>query len=67
MFDVYDVLSALLKIDVNKSIGADSLNPCLLRLSVPLIAEPFTYIFYLSIVSGVIPKIWRAAHVLPLQ
>ena len=67
-FDVYDVQSALLKIDVKKtSTRADSLDPFLLQLSAPVIAESLTYMFYLTIVSGVILKIWKTAQVLSVS
>jgi hypothetical protein len=59
-FYVNDVLSALQKMYEKKSTGADSLNLFLLLLSASLIVEPLTHIFYLTIASGAIPKIWKA-------
>ena len=43
------------------------LDPFLLKLSAPLIAESLTHIFNLTIISGTIPKVWKAAHVVPLH
>ena len=43
------------------------LDPFLLQLSYPLIAESLTHIFNLTIISGTIPKVWNVAHVLPLH
>ena len=40
--------------------GADLLNA-------PIIALPLAHIFNLTLVSGNIPKVWKAAHVLPLH
>ena len=38
-----------------KYIGADQLDPHLLKLAAPIIARPLAHIFYLSLFSGQIP------------
>jgi hypothetical protein len=50
-------------IDNKTSVGPDNLDPYLLKVPVP---EPVTYIFNLSLLSNSLPKIWKAAYVLPL-
>ena len=49
------------------STGADVLNARLLLLGVPIRTFSVTNFFNLTIVSGIIPSIWKAAHALPLQ
>lgn len=63
-----DVLDALLKTDVKKKIRWSLyVYPFFLQLSAPPIAESLTHIFNLTIISGTIPKVLKAAHVLPLH
>ena len=43
------------------------LDPFLLQLSDPLIADSLTHISNLTIIPGTVPKVWKEAHVLHLQ
>lgn len=69
MFDFIShgqVCEALKDIDREKSAGPVNLEPYLLKMVADIIAEPITHIFTLSLLSNSIPKIWKAAYVLPL-
>ena len=69
MFDFISrgqVCEALKDIDCEKSAGPVNLEPYLLKMVADIIAEPITHIFTLSLLSNSIPKIWKAAYVLPL-
>ena len=64
----HEVLSALRNSKCMKSsVGADQLDPRLLKLAAPIIARPLTHIFNLSLFSGYIPSIWKSALVVPLH
>lgn len=62
-----EVLAALCAIDTKKSLGADNLDPFLLKCAAPIIAGSVTHIFNLTLSTGIIPKVWKAAFVLPLH
>ena len=64
---VSSVMSALKAIDPKKATGVDDLDPLFLRMAASLITEPLTHIFNLSITTGVVPGLWKAAHVTPLH
>ena len=49
--------------DNNKSMGHDNINPFLLKLALPCIVDPLTYIFILN---NVFPTILKKAKVIPL-
>ncbi len=66
-FSISEVLSALSYIDTRKSVGEDNLDPFFLKVSAPLITEYIAYIFNLSIFSGLVPRVWKTAHVLLLH
>ncbi len=66
-FCLREVIDTLWTIDTRKSTGADNLAALFLKLSVPLIAECITYIFSLTIFTGIIPTAWKTAYVLPLH
>lgn len=61
------VFEALQSIDTRKSTGEDNVDPFFLKLAAPLITEQITYIFNLSISTGIVPSIWKTAHVFPLH
>lgn len=61
-----EVLSALSAIDSKKSLGADNLDPYLLKYAVSIIASAVTHICNQTLVVGKIPKAWKTAFVLPL-
>ena len=64
---VSSVMSALQAIDPKKATGVDDLDPLFLCMAASLITEPLTHIFNLSITTGVVPMLWKAAHVTPLH
>ena len=62
-----EVFDALVSMNPKQSTGADFLNARFLLLTASIIALPLAHIFNLTLVSGNIPKVWKAAHVLPLH
>ena len=52
--------------DNNKSMGYDNINPFLLKLALPYIVEPLTYIYNLSILNNVFLTTLKKAKVIPL-
>ena len=52
--------------DNNKSMGYDNINPFLLKLALPYIAEPLTYIYNRSILNNVFPTTLKKAEGIPL-
>ena len=66
-FPVIDVFDALASINPKQATGAGLLNAWLLVLAAPIITFSLTHISNLTIVSGIIPSVWKAAHVLPLH
>lgn len=52
---------------MKSSLGADQLDPYLLKLAAPIIAVPLTHVFNLMLYSGSIPKVWKSACVTPLH
>lgn len=66
LFSYVNVLNALNDIDPKKSAGPDNLDPQLLKMAAPVIAEPLMHIFNLSLISNTVPKAWKSAYVLPL-
>ena len=61
------VKEALQTMDCRKATGEDHLNPYFLKLSAPIITNQITHLFNLSISTGVIPQVWKSAHVVPLH
>ena len=51
----------------NKSTGRDNISPCLLKLALPYIVEPLTYIYNLCIKKNVFPAILKKAKVIIFQ
>ena len=66
-FTSFEVLKALESIDTKSSIGEDLLDPYCIRLAAPIISEPLSYIFNLSISTGTFPRLWKSARVIPLH
>lgn len=64
---VQEVSDCLISINPRKSKGADLLEPKLLQIAALVITSVITHIFNLTLLSGKIPKVWKAAHVLPLH
>ena len=64
---VLDVGKCISMMANNKSTGRDNISPCLLKLALPYIVEPLTYIYNLSIQKSVFPTVLKKAKVIPLQ
>ena len=54
------------KLDNLKSAGPDNLHPRVLKEVATLIAQPLAQIFENSWCSGVVPKDWKKANVVPI-
>ena len=58
--------NALQQIKVNKAVGPDNLPAWVLRDNASTLAAPLTALFNTSRRYGVIPALWKTAHVIPL-
>ena len=60
--------NALQQIKVNKAVGPDNVPAWVLmdNASRPTLAAPLTALFNTSLRDGVIPALWKTAHVIPL-
>ena len=63
---VLDVGKCISTMANNKSTGRDNISPCLLKLALPYIVEPLTYVYDLSIQKSVFATILKKAKVIPL-
>ena len=61
------MLEALCGIDPKQSIGADKLNPGPLLLASPLIVNILTHVFNLTLLTDILPVLWKTDFVLPLH
>ena len=58
--------NALQQIKVNKAVGPDNVPAWVLRDNASTHAAPLTALFNTSLRDGVIPALWKTAHVIPL-
>ena len=58
--------NALQQIKVNKAVGPDNVPAWVLRDNASTLAAPLTALFNTSLRNGVIPALWKTAHVIPL-
>ena len=58
--------NALQQIKVNKAVGPDNVPAWVLRDNASTLAAPLTALFNTSLRYGVIPALWKTAHVIPL-
>ena len=49
-----------------KSVGLDSVNTFILKLSLPYIVESLTYVYNLCIKTSIFPTVWKSAKVVPI-
>ena len=63
---VYEVGKLLSQMKNTKSLGHDSINSVFLKMSLPYIVEPITYVLNLCIQSNHFPASWKVAKVIPL-
>ena len=61
-----EVLEVISHLNVNKSIGYDNISNKMLKLALPHICVPLTYIFNASLASGKYPEQWKRANVTPV-
>ncbi len=61
--DVYELLKSL---DTSKATGPDNISNALLKKCSLSLAKPLCLIFNLSLKTGVYPKKWKSAHVIPI-
>lgn len=62
----YQVCEKLLKLNPHKAIGPDKLPPRIFKDFAYELAEPITDIFNISLNTGVVPTIWKAADIIPI-
>ena len=61
-----EVVTETMKLNPRKAPGHDNLTPKLLQHVIDLIAEPLTYIYNLSVETGVVPSHLKISKVIPL-
>jgi len=61
------VRKALAKINIAKAMGPDNIPPIVLKKCYKELSPVFCRIFRLSLKTGVFPKIWKTAHVVPIH
>ncbi len=61
---IYDALNS---INARRLTGEDELDHFFLKLSALLFTEPLTYIFNVSLSTGIVTSVWEMAHVIPLH
>ena len=66
MLAVHEVGKLISKMDEKKSVGLDSVNVQLLKLSLPYTVEPLTYIYNLCIQKDTFPSGFKTAKVIPI-
>ncbi len=64
--EVNNIVLALTNLKVNKSTGLDKIPAKVLRLSADIIAPSLTYIFNLSLYTGIYIVEWKRARVIPI-
>ena len=72
-FDIPDLICSsanvgelLLTLDVNKAIGPDGLSARLLREAAPVISDPLSKLFNMSLNRGKLPRDWKRANIAPV-
>ena len=64
--EVNNIVLALTNLKLNKSTGLDKIPAKVLRLSADIIAPSLTYIFNLSLYTGIYIDEWKRARVIPI-
>ena len=65
-FSKEDVKKILHSLDISKSPGPDNFHPRILKELSNELSEPLFLLFSKSLIDGVLPKIWKDAHVTPV-
>jgi Reverse transcriptase (RNA-dependent DNA polymerase) len=60
------VLEAILDLDEQKGPGPDGITPSILKKLVSVVKVPLTFLFNLSLSSGVFPAIWKESFIVPI-
>ena len=58
--------NALQQIKANKAVGPDNVPAWILRDNASTLSAPLTALFNTSLRYGVVPALWKTAHVIPL-
>ena len=66
LLGVHEVGALITNLKNKKSMGPDKISPSLLKLSLPYIVEPLTYIYNLCIEHSTVPTALKTAQVFPL-
>ena len=66
IINVDDTVSALRKVNTNKSTGPDNIPACVLKEHADCLAAPLASIFNCSLREGVLPTVWKSANIIPL-
>ena len=66
LLGVHEVGALISNMKNKKSMGPDKISPSLLKLSLPYVVEPMTYIYNLCIKHSIMPTALKTAQVLPL-
>jgi hypothetical protein len=66
LFNCHQVQTQLKALDVSKACGPDNLSPRILKDCCRELAPSLTLLFHISMESGVIPRDWRDANVVPV-
>ena len=66
LIGVHEVGALISNLQNKKSMGPDKISPSLLKLSLPYVVEPLTYIYNLCIKHSIMPTALKTAQVLPL-
>ena len=61
-----DVVAALSKLQVSKASGVDGIRASILRVTAPAIARNLCHLVNLSLHSGVVPREWKGAKIIPV-
>ena len=61
-----EVFQMLIKLNVNKSAGVDTIGPHILKLSANIISKPIAHMINLSIATGKFPEKLKVAKVTPI-
>ena len=61
-----DVFAALSRLQVSEASGVDGIRASILRVTAPAIARSLCHLFNLSLHSGVVPREWKAAKIIPV-
>ena len=61
-----EVESVLKALPIGKATGPDGINNCILRELAHKLSPPLCSLFNQSLILGIVPDIWKEAHVCPI-